>query len=229
MKQHTVRSFDEAMQRVTADLLRMGRIVQDELRTATSQLDNTAADDVQPMLDLEEWVDTLNERIDREVQQTLALRQPVAADLRALMSSNRIATEMERIGDHAKNMTRRAAIIAEQGVPMDFSRVRGLAEAVQAQLAAILTAIEQTDAEAAKIIWGKDAQIDGLYDEAFSTHLAEICQTPDNAVSCTHMLFIAKALERIGDHVTNMAEDLIYWVSAERLSKRATGGMASQS
>lgn len=224
MKNHTVRSFDEAMQRVTADLLHMGRLVQDELRTATSQLDNAAADDFQPMLDLEEWVDTLNERIDREVQQTLALRQPVAADLRALVSSNRIATEMERIGDHAKNISRRAAIIAEQGVPMDFTRARDLAMAVQAQLTAILTAIEHTDAEAAKIIWGKDAQIDALYDEVFRTHLDEICQTADNAVSCTHMLFIAKSMERIGDHVTNIAEDLVYWATAERLTKRRTGG-----
>ncbi len=229
MTKHTVRSFDEALKRVGADLLRMGRLVEDELVAATVQLDNAPQQPALPMRDLEDWVDLMNEKIDDEVQHTLATRQPMATDLRALVSSSRIATEMERIGDHAKNIARRAAVIHEQGAPVDFGRVRALSEQVQIQLRDMLTAIEKSDPEAAKLIWAKDSAIDDLYDETFGAHLGEICTSEENSLSCTQLLFIAKSLERIGDHVTNIAEDLVYWCTGTRMSKRRTGASASQS
>ncbi len=229
MTQHTVRSFDEALKRVSADLLRMGRLVEDELATATLQLDNHPQQPALPMRDLEDWVDLMNDKIDEEVQHTLATRQPVAADLRALVSSSRMATEMERIGDHAKNIARRAMVIHDQKIPMDFGRVRTLAEQVQIQLHDILTAIENADPDAAKVIWSKDSAIDALYDEAFGAHLGEICVQEENSMSCTQLLFIAKSLERIGDHVTNIAEDLVYWCTGTRMSRRRTADGSTQS
>lgn len=229
MTKHIVRSFDDALKRVGDDLLRMGRLVEDELVAATVQLANTPEQPASPMRDLEDWVDLLNEKIDDEVQYMLATRQPVAADLRALVSSSRIATEMERIGDHAKNIARRAVVIQEKGVPVDFGRVRELSEQVQIQLRDILSAIEHGDPEAAKVIWSKDSAIDALYDETFGAHLGEICTSEENSLSCTQLLFIAKSLERIGDHVTNIAEDLVYWCTGTRMSKRRTDHGGSHS
>jgi phosphate transport system protein len=223
MTRHIVRSFDDILTTVTADLLRMGQCAREALVGAIKGLDNaTSQETVPPVQALEDIVDELNEKIEIEVQHTLALRQPMASDLRALISANRIATDLERIGDHAKNIAKRAEIIRGQGVPMDFSRLLSLADLTLQQLDAILIAIEQGDATAAKTIWTDDAKVDALFDEAFTDQLAEICATTNNAVSCAHMLFIAKAFERIGDHVTNIAEDLVYWVTGDRMNKRRT-------
>lgn len=229
MTRHTVRSFDDALKRVSADLLRMGQLVEDELAAAILQLDNDPQRPALPMRDLEDWVDLMNEKIDDEVQHTLATRQPVAADLRALISSSRIATELERVGDHAKNIARRSIVIQDQGIPMDFHRVRTLAEQVQVQLRDILAAIEQGDAEEAKRIWAKDSVIDALYDDAFGAHLGEICVQEENSMSCTQLLFIAKSLERMGDHVTNIAEDLVYWFTGSRLNRKRVAEVSVQS
>ncbi len=222
MKKHTVQSFDDILQTVTGDLLRMGQLARDELTAAILRLDNAIPDNPPPIQALENLVDALNEKIEIEVQHTLALRQPVAADLRALISCNRIATDLERIGDHAKNIAKRADLVAAQGIPMDFTRLHNLSAVVVRQLDAIIAAVHNADAEAAGRIWQQDLEVDALFDEAFNAHLAEICQTEDNAFSCAHLLFIAKAFERIGDHVTNIAEDLVYWVTGRRMNKRRT-------
>jgi phosphate uptake regulator len=142
--------------------------------------------------------------------------------MRSLLSCDRIATDLERIADHAKNIAHRAARIREQGIPVDFSRTRRLAEQVIAQLDAVLAAIAAGDAEAARTVWWQDEGIDRLFEETFNSQLETMCQTPSTAVSCTNALFIAKALERVGDHVTNIAEDLIYWITGERMQRRVT-------
>lgn len=224
-REHTVRSFDDVLRTVTDDLLRMGRLAHDQLVAATALFGQPAADAAPAILAADQQVDDLDQRIELEVSAIMAMRQPMATDLRALMSCDRIATDLERVADHAKNIAKRASIIAEQGQPIDFTGLRDLADAVRVQLESILKAIEQGDAVAAKAIWGQDEQIDTRYEEVFNAHLRTMCQTPNSATSCTQVLFIAKSLERIGDHVTNIAEDLVYWITGKRLSKRETGDL----
>lgn len=222
VKEHTVRSFDEALGNVTGDILRMGRLSRDQLAAASELLDRESATDARAIEAADDHVDDLDQKIEQEVQRILALRQPMAGDLRALISCDRIATDLERIADHAKNIARRAASVAAQGTPVDFALTRELAALVLGQLDAILQAIEDRDIQAANEIWHRDETIDQAFDEAFAAQIEAMCQQPRTAASYTHALFIAKALERIGDHVTNIAEDLIYWVSGERLCKRSS-------
>ena len=222
---HTVRAFDEALAEVRRDVLTMGRLTRAQLTAAISLLGDPASSD-QGVADetaietADAEVDDLEEQIEREVQRILVLRQPMADDLRSLLSCDRIATDLERIADHAKSIAHRATRIREHGLPLDLSRTRQLAERVLDQVDAVLAAIAAGDAAAARIVWQQDEAIDRLFEDTFNMHLATLCQTPVTAPGCTHALFIAKALERIGDHCTNIAEDLVYWLTAERLRKR---------
>ena len=219
---HTVRSFEEALSGVRADLMQMGRLTRDQLVAAAALFDSGGSMDAGAIDDADDRVDDFDEKIEREVQRILVLRQPMADDLRSLLSCDRIATDLERIADHAKNIAHRAVRIREQGIPVDFSFTRRLAAQVIGQFDAVLAAIAAGDAEAARIVWQQDEGIDRLFEETFNNQLETMCQTPSTAVSCTNALFIAKALERVGDHVTNIAEDLIYWITGERMQKRVT-------
>lgn len=225
MSTHLVRSFEEALRGVHRDVLAMGQLTRDQLAAATRLLsDEGLATDAQDAASIEatdDDVDDFDEKIEREVQHILALRQPMADDLRSLLSCDRIATDLERIADHAKNIAHRAERVRESGVSVDLSRTRTLADAVLEQLDAVLTAVTNRDEGAARAIWRQDEAIDRLFDDTFNNQLETMCQTPSTAAGCTNALFIAKALERIGDHVTNIAEDLVYWLTAERMRKRS--------
>lgn len=222
-KNHTVHAFDEAMAHVTTDILRMGQLARSQLAAAVALLDQDAQTDAETIVAKDVQVDDFDERIEREVQRLIAQRQPVAGDLRALLSYNRMATDLERIADHAKNIAKRAGRICEQGHRVDFSGSVALGREVIAQLDAVLKAIETSDVAAARRIWAHDIDIDRLFEDIFNQQLHNICQTPEMASSCTNALFIDKSLERVGDHVTNIAEDLVYLVQGDRMSKRETG------
>ena len=223
-KKHTVRAFEEALSGVRTDLLRMGRLTLEQLVAAAALFDENAGPiDASSIGAADDRVDDLDEKIEREVQRILVLRQPMADDLRLLLSFDRISTDLERIADHAKNIAHRAVRVRTHGIAVDFSHTRQLAARVIEQLDAVLAAIGAGDADAARVIWQQDEVIDRLFGETFNHHLETICQTPSAATACTNLLFIAKALERAGDHVTNIAEDLVYWITAERMQKRVTG------
>lgn len=218
-KEHTVRAFGESLGSVTGDILEMGRLAREQLAAATAMLTGGAVGDVAAIQATEDRIDDLDQRIEQEVQRILALRHPVAMDMRTIISCDRIATDLERIADHANTIAQRAASIAEQGSPIDFDRTRRLAELVLEQVDLMLTAIEHTDVEAAKASWQHDQTVDRSFAEAFNAIVEAMGQDAENAASYTQALFIATALERVGDHVTNVAEDLVYWVSGERMSQ----------
>lgn len=221
-KERTVRSFDEAMTQVTTDILRMGRLALAQLGAAVALLDKAKDIDPDEIAAMDDQVDEFDERIEHEVRRVLVLRQPMADDLRTLLSFDRMATDLERIADHAKNIAKRAGHIREQGHTLDFGGTKQLASEVITQLEAMLHAVETKDAAAARSIWARDADIDQLFEETFNQQIAGICQAAETAPSCAHALFIDKSLERVGDHVTNIAEDLIYMVTGERMKKRDT-------
>ena len=228
---HTVQSFELALCGVRQDVLDMGRATRQQLGAAIALLDDRfddhdgrerAAADAGSIQAADADVDRFDQKIEQEVQRILALRQPLADDLRSLLSCDRIASDLERIADHAKNIAKRAGRIRDRGHRLDFTATRALADEVIAQLDAMLAAIEAGDAAAAQVIWAYDSDIDRLFEDTFDQQLQTMCQSPDTAASCTNALFIAKALERVGDHVTNIAEDLIYWITGERLARRDT-------
>jgi phosphate transport system protein len=225
-KEHTVRSFEEALGTVTGDILKMGRLARDQLAAATAMLSGTNPGDVAAIQAAEDRIDDLDERIEQEVQRILALRQPMAMDMRTIISCDRIATDLERIADHANNIAQRAAVVSDQGASIDFARTQQLAELVLNQVDLMLTAIDHSDVEAAQRVWQQDDAVNRAFDDAFKDLMDAMSRQPETAVSYTQALFIAKALERIGDHVTNVAEDLVYWVSGERMSTIPSGDSA---
>jgi phosphate transport system protein len=218
-KEHTVRAFADALGSVTGDILKMGRLAREQLAAATAMLAGGAVGDVEAIQAAEDRIDDLDQRIEQEVQRILALRQPVAMDMRTIISCDRIATDLERIADHANTIAQRAANIAAQGSPVDFERTQRLAELVLEQVDLMLIAIEQSDVEAAKASWQHDEMVDRSFAEAFNAIVEAMGHDAENAPSYTQALFIATALERVGDHVTNVAEDLVYWVSGERMAQ----------
>ncbi len=218
-KERTVRSFDEALEKVTNGIQQMGGMARAQLAAAISLLDNPKAGDAQGIAEKDSQIDDFEAMVEQEVQRMLALRQPLADDLRTLLSCDHVATDLERIGDHARGIAQRAGKIREQNDGIDLSQTRALAGRVLAQLDTLLEAIADRDAAAARAVWGRDDEIDRLFEETFDAQLQGMCQTPTTAVSCTNALFIDKALERVGDHVTNIAEDLVYWVTGERLRR----------
>ena len=160
----------------------------------------------------------------REVEEsailTIARRQPLAVDLRETISAIRIAGDVERIGDLAKNIAKRAVAIGDEFQPQKIVRraSQHMSDLVLAQLKDVLDAYAQQDTAKALDVWKRDGAIDALYTSLFRELLTYMMEDPRNISFCTHLLFCAKNIERIGDHTTNIAETVHYLVTAETLA-----------
>lgn len=215
---HTVRAFDEAITATARDIARMDRLIRDQMEAVTQLLAQKDEALARQVIDTDRQLDELHLRIEQEVPQIIALRQPVAQDLRQLMSYYGCAVDIERIGDHLKNSARRLLGLWEGGATVDSAGVCELAERLQPLLARVLIALEQRDADQALEAWLEDRQIDRRYDALIDELRESISRHPERAGDYVQLLFIAKALERIGDHATNIAEGIVYWVTGERLT-----------
>lgn len=221
MTEHTVRSYTEELDRLSDDLRRMGGVAEtmvSDACLAVTRADIALCDEVAARDDL---VDQGHEEAERRILRILALRQPLGSDLRLAFASLKIASEIERIGDLAKNIARR-------GRAMDRSReldaLRGLermGRAVSLQLKDVLDAFAARDERLALRVWSQDEEIDQYYNSLFREGLTYMMEDPRMIGASTHLLFMAKNLERIGDHCTNIAETVAFLVSGERLSTDA--------
>lgn len=216
---HTIRAFDEELQDLTGQVSAMGRIAAALVEKSVNALienDKTLADDV-VKADLQ--LDAMQRTAETAAVQIIARRQPVANDLRRIVGAMRMVSNLERVGDLAKNIAKRAAI-------MDASLNRGvvsagfstLAEAAKSQLAGALDAFQNNDAETACQIRLQDEHIDVLYNGLFRELLTYMMEDQRSITLCAHLLFCAKNLERIGDHATNLAETVEYIVTGDDVS-----------
>jgi phosphate transport system protein len=161
-------------------------------------------------------LDILQREIEEKAIMTIARRQPLAVDLRECIAAIRISGDIERIGDLAKNIAKRALKIAsETRVTRATIGLKSMQEIAGMQLKDSLDAYAQRDIEKARIVWDNDAQLDALEDSVFRDLLTFMMEDPRNISFCTHLLFCSKNLERIGDHTTNIAETIIYLVTGE--------------
>ncbi len=214
---HLVRSFDAELNRLRAMITEMGGMVETQVALATQailQRDPAAAtraveDDMK--------VDALERTIEQLVIQLLALRQPMAADLRHIVAALKMTGDLERIGDYAANAAKRSIVLSQYPMGYSFSGLAHMLQLVQAQLKAIIDAIGNADAEQAIAVWKGDARIDDVYNTVFRELITYMMEDPRNITSCAHLLFIAKNLERIGDHTTNIAETVHYAVTGQVL------------
>jgi phosphate transport system protein len=163
-------------------------------------------------------LDLLQHDIEEKAVATLARRQPLAVDLREVVSTLRIAGDLERVGDLAKNVAKRVIAIGDQSAPPNLAAGLGtLSEQVGRQLAAVLKAYAARDDAAALTVWRADGEIDTLFTSLFRELLTYMMEDPRSIGFCTHLLFCAKNLERVGDHATNIAETAHYVITGEAL------------
>jgi phosphate transport system protein len=220
MSDHIVKAYDDDLAALKAMLSHMGGMAEEQLAKSIDALvrrDTKLADSV---VAGDERIDAMEIEVEEKAVLTIAKRQPMARDLRNIMVAIRIAADLERIGDLAKNVAKRSHAIAEQ-VPRRLAKaLERMGELSQAQLKLVLDAFAASDAEKAMEVWLHDEDIDALYNSIFRELLTYMMEDPRMIGACTHLLFAAKNIERIGDHATNIAENIYYLVHGEMLKEQ---------
>ena len=176
------------------------------------------------MVEEDPKVDALEREIEQFVIRMLALRQPMAGDLRQIVAALKITGDLERIGDYAANVAKRSIVLGQFILPYSLAGLAHMATLVQEQLKSIIDALGDNDADKAIEVWRSDQVVDDIYNAMFRELITYMMEDPRNITPCTHLLFIAKNLERIGDHATNIAETVYYAVKGEVLPDVAAKG-----
>ncbi len=219
MTEHIVKSFDDELDELTAEVARMGGLAEQLLSDALDAVVSRDGDLAKAIIKRDKEIDELQLELERRVILLLALRQPMAADLRRTFSALKISGDLERIGDLAKNMAKRALILNESK-PMSLTRsVHRMGHVVGNMLKDVLDAYTTADVDLAVDVWHRDEEIDAHYNSLFRELLTYMMEDSKTITTCTHLLFMAKNLERIGDHSTNIAENVHYLVTGEELSE----------
>jgi len=219
MTQHTVASFDADLKTLAGMIADMGNRAGRSLTDATKALLERNVQLAQQVIASDRVIDVLQHDIEERAVTTIAKRQPMAIDLREIVSTMRIANDLERVGDLAKNVAKRVIAIGEQPSPVNVaSGLNTLAARVGEQLSVVLNAYRNRDDAAALEVWKADGAIDVLFTSLFRELLTYMMEDPRSIGFCTHLLFCAKNLERVGDHATNIAETAHYVITGEMLS-----------
>ena len=216
--EHIVKSYEQELNRLRSLITEMGGLVESEVALACQAVlerDETAAASV---VETDPKVDALEQQVQQFVIRMLALRQPMAQDLRLIVACLRMTGDLERIGDYAANVAKRSMVLGQYTLPFALPGLANMGRLVQQNLKAVIDAIGDSDADAAVDVWRSDDEIDSIYNALFRELITYMMEDPRNITPCTHLLFIAKNLERIGDHATNIAETLYYAVKGEPLA-----------
>ena len=216
---HIVKRFDEELQRLTAEIARMGRMAVAQLESALDvieRFDPAAADRI---IANDVAIDALEQSIAHDVMR-LALRGPLARDLREILVGVRVPAEIERIGDHAANVAKRSRVLAQmpaaqQPSAPQIAGLRAVGKLAASQVLRAITAFEARDVDAALAMRDDDARLDAQYTALFRELLTYMMEDARNITACTHLLFMAKNLERVGDHATAIAENLWFLIHGE--------------
>jgi phosphate transport system protein len=216
---HISKSFDEDLALLRRLISELGGLAEKMLVDATTALVRRDTALAQAVIAADARLDELQREIEEHAILTIARRQPLAIDLREVIAANRMAGDLERVGDLAKNIAKRVLAIAGQFQPEKIvAGVEHMSELVQEQLKDVLDAYLQRDRSAALDVWQRDGATDALYTSMFRELLTYMMEDPRNISYCTHLLFAAKNVERIGDHTTNIAETVNYLVTGQTLT-----------
>jgi phosphate transport system protein len=220
MVEHTLRAYDEELEGITAELSRMGGLAEAEVADALRAIVRRDIALAQSVIGHDVKLDEIEADIDRRAIRLIALRQPVADDLRRIVAALKISMNLERCGDLAKNIAKRALVIAEYDPLTPVTRsIERMGELVAGRLKDVLDAFAARDLDRARTVWQRDQEVDEHYDSIFRELLTYMMADPRTISSCAHLLFVAKNLERIGDHATNIAEILQYEITGEPMTE----------
>jgi len=214
---HIVRAYERELQQLRDLVTAMGGVVENQLALAAEALATGSTETATSAIEQDGQVDEMERQAEQMVIRVLALRQPMAADLRQIVATLKIIGGLERIGDYAKNVAKRSMVLAQSTLPVRASGIVHMTRLVQANLKLTMDAFGEGDAGKAVQVWVADQQVDDLYDTLFRELVTYMMEDPRNITACTHLLFVAKNLERVGDHSTNIAETIHYAVTGESL------------
>jgi len=218
MSEHIVKAFTEQLESLANSVAQMGGLAEAQFANAIEAIAKRDGKLAEAAIGSDERVDRIQQMIEEHALKLLALRQPMAVDLRATLAAIKIANELERIGDLAKNIGKRALVLNREPPIRLVQSLARMGRQSLAQLKMVLDAYSDRDAEAARNVWRHDEEIDELYNSLFRELLTYMMEDPRTIGLCTHLLFVAKNIERSGDHCTNIAEVVYHMVRAGHLA-----------
>ncbi|MFK7868883.1 MAG: phosphate signaling complex protein PhoU [Roseobacter sp.] len=215
-QQHIASVFDRDLEAIQAQIMKMGGLVEAAIREAATSLETRDEERAEKVRKADAAIDALEEMINEEAARVIALRAPIASDLRLVLSVIKISANLERIGDYAKNMAKRTSVLSQLApITEGTMALRRMAREVERMLNDALDAYVQRDAELAADVISRDREVDQMYNALFREFLTFMMEDPRNITPCMHLHFIAKNIERMGDHVTSIAEQVVYLVTGD--------------
>lgn len=225
---HIARGYDEELRKLSDAIAEMGGLAESQLGLAIEAVAKRDTELAGRVVEGDSQVDQLERDVDNLAIRLLALRQPVARDLREIFAALKIASDLERIADYASNVAKRSIALSQSPLVRPVYALPRMAHFAQMEIKDVLDAYVQRDADKAFSVWIRDAELDEMYSGLFRELLTYMMEDPRSIGSCTHLLFMAKNIERIGDHATNIAENLYYLVNGSPLEQiRPKGDVSS--
>ncbi len=210
--EHIIKSYDEELERLNNMIVEMGGLAESQLATAIEVVIERDSDRAIRVVEGDARVDQLERDIDNLAIRLLALRQPMARDLREIVAALKIASDLERICDYAANVAKRSIALAQAAPIQPVHALPRMTRLALLLIKDVIDAYVARDADKAFAVWVRDEELDEMYASFFRVLLTYMMEDPRNIGPCTHLLFIAKNIERIGDHATNIAENVYYLV-----------------
>jgi phosphate transport system protein len=217
MSEHIVSSYEGQLKTLHTTVLKMGALCESQFSNSIIALVKKDEELIDKVIGKDERIDELEKKIDDQVVNLITLRQPMAIDLRETVSAMRIAAELERIGDLAKNIVKRVKYIKVDLNHEDFSLIKTASELVQNNLKKTLDSYSKKDEQLALSVWNSDKEIDVIINKLLEDFLNSMKKEKKNIESLTHLLFVAKNIERVGDHSTNICEYVYFLIKGEEI------------
>ena len=217
MSEHIVSSYEGQLKTLHSTVLKMGALCESQFSNSIIALIKKDEELIDKIIGKDERIDELEKKVDDQVVNLITLRQPMAIDLRETVSAMRIAAELERIGDLAKNIVKRVKYIKVDLNNEDFSLIKTASELVQNNLKKTLDSYSKKDEQLALSVWNSDKEIDVIVNKLLEDFLNSMKKEKKNIESLTHLLFVAKNIERVGDHSTNICEYVYFLIKGEEI------------
>ena len=220
---HTIKAFDQDLNQLRANIAEMGGLAEAAIAESMRALVRRDPDAARIVIENDVKLDALEIEVERLAVQIIALRAPMADDLREVVAALKIAGLVERIGDYAKNIAKRVHAIEGSSELRPLSLLPEMARITGEMVHMVLDAFVQRDSKKAVEVCERDRAVDDFYNSLFRTLLTFMMEDPQNITAATHLLFVAKNLERIGDHATNVAEMVYFAATGTHLGERERG------
>ncbi|MFC7536525.1 phosphate signaling complex protein PhoU [Sphingomonas sp. GCM10030256] len=224
---HTIKAFDEDLDRLRALISEMGGLAEHAIGEAMRCLTQRDVDGALRIIEDDKKLDALEIETEQRVIQLIALRAPMAGDLRDVVAALKISGVVERIGDYAKNIAKRVPLLEDSRQIEPVSLLPEMARIAAGMVHDVLNAFVNRDADVAVAVCQRDKAVDDFYDSIFRTLLTHMMGNPHTIGQAAHLLFVAKNIERVGDHATNIAEMVYYAATGRHMGERVKGGSAA--